>query len=308
VVARPRLDTVTDYGRRVFNGLAEDNAFFLAGGVAFSLLLALVPFVLLLVVGLSFALGRSPEQATTTVVALTESFLPRDAFEAAAVLRTIVDDVLRTRGAVGIGAGLGFVWTATRLFGSLRAVLAIVLDRDERSIVAGKLFDVGAAFVTTLLVVLWVVLSTYLTIAGDRGTTFLAGLGVRLDALGALSYWLGRALGFSLLCLTFYGLYRGLPRRRPSREAALIAALIAAALFELARHLYTLFVVQLSPSTLYTGTIAVIVSVVFWVYYGALLFLLGAEVAQAHELRRDELARLATVPDPKPATRGRRSS
>jgi len=306
--ARPRLATVTDYGRRVFNGLAEDNAFFLAGGVAFSLLLALVPFVLLLVVGLSFVLGRSPEQAASTVVALTESFLPRDAFEAAAVLRTIVDDVLRTRGAVGLGAGLGFVWTATRLFGSLRAVLAIVLDRDERSIVAGKLFDVGAAFVTTVLVVLWVVVSTYLTIATDRGTAFLADIGVRLDALGALTYAMGRALGFALLGVTFYGLYRGLPRRRPSREAALVAALIAASLFELARHLYTIFLVQVSPSTLYTGTIAVIVSVVFWVYYGALLFLLGAEVAQAHELRRDELARLASVPDPPAATRSRRPS
>jgi membrane protein len=303
---RPRLATVTDYGRRVVGGLADDNAFFLAGGVAFSLLLALVPFVLLLVVGLSFVLGRSPEQAAITVVALAESFLPRDAFEAAAVLRTIVDDVLRTRGAVGFGAGLGFVWTATRLFGSLRAVLAIVSDRDERGIVVGKLFDVGAAFVTTVLVVLWVVISTYLSIATDRGTAFLAGIGVRLDALGVLSYALGRTVGFVLLGVVFYGLYRGLPRRRPSREACLVAALVAATLFELARHLYALVWGQLSPSTLYTGTIAVIVSVVFWVYYAALLFLLGAEVAQAHELRRHELARLASVPDPSVSAPSRR--
>jgi len=80
-------------------------------------------------------------------------------------------------------------------------------------------------------------------------------------------------------------------------------------LLEVARQLYTVFLVQLSPSSLYTGTIAVIVSVVFWVYYGALLFLLGAEVAQAHELRREELSRLASVPDPSPsATRKGRSS
>lgn len=309
MLARPRLATVTDYVRRVFKGLAEDNAFFLAGGVAFSLLLALVPFVLLLVVGLSFALGRTPEQAAETVVALTESFLPRNAVEAAAVLRSIVDDVLRTRGAVGIGAAVGFVWTATRLFGSLRAVLAIVLDREERGIVAGKLFDVLAAFATSILVVLWVVVSTYFTMATDRGTAFLADLGVRLEAVGALSYGLGRALGFTLLCVTFYGIYRGLPRTRPSREAALIASLVAAVLLEVARQLYTVFLVQISPSSLYTGTIAVIVSVVFWVYYGALLFLLGAEVAQAHELRREELSRLASVPDPAPAaTRKSRSS
>jgi hypothetical protein len=46
------------------------------------------------------------------------------------------------------------------------------------------------------------------------------------------------------------------------------------------------------PSSLYTGTIAVVVAVVFWTYYGALLFLLGGELAQAVELRRLELAAL----------------
>jgi membrane protein len=34
------------------------------------------------------------------------------------------------------------------------------------------------------------------------------------------------------------------------------------------------------------------VAVVFWTYYSAFLFLLGGEVAQAYELRRNELARL----------------
>ncbi len=290
-----RLGTLADYARRVYNGFGEDNGFFLAGGVAFSLLLALVPFVLLLVVGLSFALGRQPEQATEIIVRLTETFLPSDAFEAAAVLRAMVEDVLRTRGAVGIGAGLGFVWTSTRLFGSLRAVLSIVLDRNDRGIVAGKLFDVGAAFATTALVVLWVVISTYLSIASERGTEMLAHLGVRVGALSALNYGLGRAFGFALLVFTFYALFHGLPRRRPSKEAAVVAALVTAGLFELARNLFTVFLGIAAPSTLYTGTIAVIVSVVFWMYYGAMLFVIGAEVAQAHELRRAELDALERV-------------
>lgn len=298
VLARPRLAVVADYSRRVYNGLANDNAFFLAGGVAFSLLLALVPFVLLLVVALTFALGRRPEQAAETVVSLAEMFLPRDSFEAGAVLRTIVDDVLRTRGAVGIGAALGFVWTSTRLFGSLRAVLSIVLDRSERGIVAGKLFDVVAALLTSLLVLVWVVLVTYLSIATNQGASLLQSLGVQMETLGTLSYLVGRAVGFGLVAFTFYALYHGLPRKRPSREAAWLAALVASSLFEIARHVYAMLLVQFSPGSLYTGTIAVIVSIVFFVYYGAFLFLLGAEVAQAHELRHEELARLRATPAP----------
>ncbi len=290
--ARPRVAVVIDYGRRVFNGLADDNAFFLAGGVAFSLLLALVPFVLLLVVGLSFVFGREPAQAAETVVALTESFLPRNAYEAGAILRTIVDDVLRTRGAVGITAALGFVWTSTRLFGSLRAVLAIVMARDDRGIVAGKLFDVVAAAASTVLVVVWVVISTFLSIGTERGSEILNGFGVQMEALGTATYLIGRALGFALLVFTFFALYRGLPKRRPDRDSALFAALVAAAFFEIARQLFALVFALVSPDSLYTGTIAVIVSVVFWVYYGAILFLLGAEVAAVHDLRKQELRRL----------------
>ncbi len=306
-IARPRIATALDYVRRVYNGLANDNAFFLAGGLAFSLLLALVPFLLLTVVGLSFTLGREPQQAAETVIALADTFLPRNAFEAGAILRTTVDDILRTRGAVGLGAALGFVWTSTRLFGSLRTVLAIVREHSDRGIVAGKLFDVVAAAVTTVLVVVWTMLSTYLSLAGERGASFLSELGVQMDSLGTLSIVAGRLLGIMVLTATFFGLYRGLPRKRPSREAALIAAISATVLFEVARQGYTIVISLVSPSSLYTGTIAVIVSVVFWVYYGALLFVVGAEVSQAHELRLAEheaagaLSRsLEAQPDPNP--------
>jgi membrane protein len=55
-----------------------------------------------------------------------------------------------------------------------------------------------------------------------------------------------------------------------------------------------------NPSSLYTGTLAVVIAVVFWTYYAAFLFLVGGEVAQAVELRRAELAALRAVPLPSP--------
>jgi membrane protein len=41
----------------------------------------------------------------------------------------------------------------------------------------------------------------------------------------------------------------------------------------------------LSPTTIYTGTLYTIVSIVFWVYYAAIIFLLGGEVARVYEIR-----------------------
>jgi membrane protein len=289
---RERVEPWWDIVRRVWNQSAEDNVPFLAGGLAFNILLALVPFVLLLITGLSFLLGSEPAEAATTVTELVERLLPTDAPSAGELLRGVITDVLSTRGAVTIYSAIGFAWFSTRLFGSLRSVLALIFDGSDRSIVVGKVFDFVATIVATFAVVVYVVFSAYLGLATTRGLEILREVGLRDAAMGGVTYVLGRLLTMTVVFVLFYALYRGLPRRRPTMRIATVGALSATLLFELARHLFTLMVRHFDPSSLYTGTIAAIVAVVFWTYYSAFLFLIGGEVAQAFDLRRGELALL----------------
>lgn len=263
---------------------------FLAGGLAFNVLLALVPFVLLLIAGLSFFLNREPGEAARTVAGLVEGFLPQNAPSATMLLRDIVADVLKTRGAVSLYAAIGFAWFSTRLFGSLRSVLALIFDGTDRGIVVGKLFDFAATIVATFTVVTYVVLSTYLDLATTQGVMLLLRVGLRESAMSTITYVFGRILANAVVFLLFYALYRGLPRRRPTMRVAAVGAAAAALLFEIARHLFALLVARFDPSSLYSGTIAAVVATVFWTYYSALLFMIGGEVAQAYELRRGQLA------------------
>lgn len=272
---------------------AEDNVLFLAGGLAFNVLLALVPFALLSISGIAWLLGSQPEDAARTVGTLLQAFLPNDSTTASDLLNGIVFDVLRTRSTVSLYAAITFAWFSTRLFGSLRSVLALIFDGTDRGIVAGKLFDLLATIVATGVVVVYIAISAYLDLATTRGVQLLMDLGLREDAMGRIAYVAGRALAITVMFALFYALYRGLPRRRPSMRTALVAASAAAALFEVARYVFAVLVRHFDPSSLYTGTIAAIVAVVFWTYYGALLFLIGGEIAQAVELRRQELAALA---------------
>lgn len=281
-----------DILRRVWNQAAEDNVPFLAGGVAFNILLALVPFVLLLISGLSFLLGSEPVEAARTVTSLLEQLLPNEAPRASELLRSVVTDVLTTRSTVTIYSAIVFAWFSTRLFGSLRSVLALIFDGTDRGIVAGKLFDFLATIVATVAVVVYVVFSAYLDLAATRGLELLHAVGLAQDAMSGVEYVLGRLLAVALVFSLFYALYRGLPRRRPSVQVAAVAAFTASVLFEIARHVFAMIVGAADPSSLYTGTIAAIVSVVFWTYYSAFLFLIGGEVAQAYDLRRGELAAL----------------
>ena len=265
---------------------------FLAGGLAFNVLLALLPFVLLLISGLSFLLGREPEQAANTVTALVDRLLPSGATAPGELLRGVVADVHNTRGAVTAYSAIGFAWFSTRLSGSLRSVLALIFDGTDRGIVAGKIFDFVATIIATVAIVVYVVISTYVDLATTRGLALLQETGLRSEAMGAVGYVLGRLMALAVVFVLFYAMYRGLPRRRPSMRIAAVGAVTASILFEIARHLFVLIVARFDPSSLYTGTIAAIVAIVFWTYYGALLFLIGGEVAQAYDLRRAELAAL----------------
>jgi len=295
------LAAAGDVVRRVWRQSAEDNVPFLAGGLAFNILLALVPFVLLLIGGLSFLLGREAGEAASSVTALLERLLPQGDDSGRALLAGVLGDVVGTRGAVTIYSALGFAWFSTRLFGSLRSVLALIFDGSDRGIVAGKLFDLLATAIATAAVAMYVAVSAYLDLATTRGVALLRAAGLRADAMGGVGYLIGRLFAVGLVVALFYALYRGLPRRRPPRPVALVGAVTAALLFEMARHLFGVVVRHLDPGSLYTGTIAAVVAVVFWTYYGALLFLIGGEVAQAWELRRVELAALAAgEPSPPP--------
>ena len=290
-----KVEALKDYARRIWNQSGEDNVFFLAGGLAFNILLALVPFALLLISGISFVLGREPEDAAKTIIGMIDSLLPRDAPAPGQLLRQLVEEVMRTRGTVGLYSAITFAWFSTRLFGSLRSVLALIFDGTDRGIVAGKLFDFGATIVSTLVVAVYVVFSAYLTLATTRGAALLTRFGLAEGAMGTLTYLFGRILALTVIVVLFFSLYRGLPRRRPPVLTALVAATTAGVLFEIARYAFALLVKRADPSSLYTGTIAAVVGVVFWVYYAALLFLIGGEVAQAYDLRRAELKALQST-------------
>ncbi|MEP6765551.1 MAG: YihY/virulence factor BrkB family protein, partial [Gemmatimonadaceae bacterium] len=214
--------------------------------------------------------------------------LPQDAPAPGQLLRQLVADVLRTRSAVGLYSAISFAWFSTRLFGSLRSVLALIFDGSDRGIVAGKLFDFAATIVATIAVAAYIVISAYLTLATTHGAALLVTWGLAKGAMGALSYFIGRVVAVGVVIGLFFALYLGLPKRRPPRQTALVAATVAGILFEIARYAFALLVKRSDPSSLYTGTIAAVVGVVFWIYYAALLFLIGGEVAQAYDLRRLE--------------------
>ena len=279
--------TLRDYAKRVWDNAGEDNIFFLAGGISFNILLAAVPFVLLLVSGLATLLNRSADQTFLDVTAIIDSLLPPHAETSESPIHKLLNDIIRARGAVGIYSAVGFVWFSTRLFGSLRSVLADVFDIEtDRGIIQGKLFDIQITIMATLLLVAYTSLSAYLALATTRGIELFERLGLRADVMGTVEYMFGRLIAFVFVALMFFALYKFLPNRKIRSQTAWLASLFTSGMFEIAKNLFTTYVAEFNPGSLYTGTLYALVIIVFWVYYAAMIFILGGEVGQVYELRR----------------------
>jgi membrane protein len=279
--------TLRDYAKRVWDNSGEDNIFFLAGGIAFNLMLAAVPFFLLLVAGLAWILHQSTSSASAVIGELLDRLLPPHEESTSSPVHKLLNDIIAARGKIGLWSAIGFIWFSTRLFGSLRSVLADVFDiEQDRGIIDGKLFDIRITIMATLLFVANTVLSAYLATATTRGVQVLIQLGLRDDVMGGVEYWIGRLLAFSFITMMFFALYKFLPNRRIRWKTATIAAIFSGTMFEIAKNVFAAYVRSFNPGSLYSGTIYAIVIVVFWVYYAALIFILGGEVGQVYDLRR----------------------
>jgi membrane protein len=283
--------TLRDYLKRVWDNSGEDNVLFLAGGIAFNLILAALPFVLLLAAGVTYLLPlvvRSGDvNSAQTVSDFIDRLMPAHEHGSNSSLDKLISDLLATRSAVTIYSAIGFVWFSTRLFGSLRTVLASVFDiESERGIIAGKIFDVKITVVSTLLFVASVTVSTYVMLATRKGAHALVTLGLRKDVMGGVEYWIGRGLAFAFIALMFFALYKFLPVRRVRTRTAWVAAAFTSLSFEAARTAFSYYTSTFNPASLYTTTLAAIIIVIVWFYYAALIFILGGEVGQVYELRR----------------------
>ena len=281
------LAIVRRFSAQVWKSLGDDDVMFLASGVAFNLLLAVVPFVLLLASVSILFLGSSPDGAANVALAFLDRLLPSQNWSEGGHVRETVREIARVSASVTIYSTIGFLWFSTRVFSSMRSVFQRTFDvPNERGILHGKLFDVACSFLAAIGITAYGSLSAYMLAATTRGVAVLTHLGVRESVMGPLEYAFGRLIAFLLVVLLCFAAYRLVPNRPIPSRTAWIGSITTSLLFELARIGFGVYVKAFAPSSLYTGTLATLVVVTLWTYYASLIFIIGAEVAQVVELRR----------------------
>jgi len=116
----------------------------------------------------------------------------------------------------------------------------------------------------------------------SRATTVL-GIGFFVTSLGQA---LTQLLSFLLAVSLFYVVYKYASIRRLPWRAALLASGITAVLFEVAKRLFGWYLrFALVNSVSVDANVGALILFVVWLYYTALVFLIGGVIAETWDLR-----------------------
>jgi membrane protein len=275
----------------------------LASALTFDALLAAVPFLLLLLIGLSHlaqAVGAIPALAGGPVdpAEYFHRFLPPHAVapgtDPFAPVESLLVQITKNRGEISILAAPAFVWFSTRLYASVRTALNEVYDVTARPLpvrhpiigfLRGKARDAIMVVVAVSLFLMNTLLTGGLAYLQSRGMAVAPEFRFFVTNLGRL---LGELLAFSLQLSLFFVTYRYASVRRLPWRTAMLAAVFTSLAFELAKRLYGLYLANFASLQGPSGnaTLGTIGLFVLWVYYTALVFLLGGVVAETWELRK----------------------
>lgn len=256
----------------------------MAGALAFNVLVALIPLVILGAGLTGFILSARFESPTEAVIGLVTRALPDAGVDLRGLLEALTRGVVEQRRGFTLLGAFFFVWLSTRLVGSLRTVVREVFDIGaRRGIIAGKLFDIAAVLVGLVLVTLNLGATVVIMAAKDFGVMLLGLTGRTLTLTD-------RFVGFSVSFLSIWTLFliafRFLPPRRIPWRTVLVAASFAAVGHELLKLGFSWYATEVADYGTTFGNLATVAVLVFWIYYGALVFILGGEVAQVSTMRK----------------------
>jgi membrane protein len=251
---------------RKFN---DDNGFFLSSGIAFNILINLIPFIMLLLALVGTYLYNDQE-----VLNHIRAYFRDVAPAVDPKIMGNLMDLIQSRQIVGILGFVGLLWFSTWVFGSLRIALNIVF-RVEKS--QGMLRGIGIDLLMILLVGIFLLVSMILSPV----VTFLQSYQGRIPvAIGPTIQWILKyLLPFFLTSCMFVLIYRIIPNKKVHFTSALQAALFTSLLWELAKHLFGWYVVHLAEYSIFYGSLSTLVIFVLWVYYSSTILVVGGEFA-----------------------------
>lgn len=280
---RKILEFFKFYVGGLLHRLDQHHVFLSGGGIAFSLLLSVIPFVLIIfsVLGNIIDVATVEEQVNTLINTIIPYAEAADYSKRFILSR--IPEVIEYKTLAGYLGAFGLFFTSTWLFSSMRTSLNQIFGvTRERNAFIGLLRDLGMV----LLLLVFVSLLTFIL----PTINIIVSAADRIQLLepfriSQLSDTLFSIVSIGLIFVLFFMSYYFIPYEKLGKKVPVIAALWATILWELMRKFFGYYVSDfLSVNKVYEAFLLIVV-IIFWIFYSSVLFIIGAEIGQLYRER-----------------------
>lgn len=273
------------YASGLYQRIDTHHLFLFSSGLAFSLLLCIIPLVLIIF----FILGNilDSESVRLQLNFLIDTSIP-DAASAAfvkALVTSRVQEVIANKKIAGWLGGIGLLFAASGWFTGMRASLNLIFNVEKTpNTILGKLKDFGMVLFVVLLFVASLTLLPVVEIIKDLASRVAILSGFQLGFMQERLVQLASMAAFGLI--NFFLFYM-IPDEKPSRRAVMLAAMWATILQEAGRQSFGYYLIEFSTWGKIYGAYAAMVIIAFWLYFSAMILLLSAEIGQLFRERNN---------------------
>lgn len=273
--------------KHVFQDFFEDDCPRMAAALAYYTVFSLPPLLvlILLLLGTLWA----PHEVAAAILGQAEALLGPSA---AAEVRTVLANLERPGGGGTFGTvfGLGaLAFGATGAFAQLQAALnrswEVAPDPElggVRAFLLKRVFSFAMVLAVAFLLLVSLVLSAVLSALGGAAAASLPG-----GWTATLLRLLDPLVSFAVIALLFGAIYKVVPDAVIAWRDVGVGAVATALLFVLGKLGIGVYLGRGDPGEAY-GSAGSLVVILIWVYYSALVLLLGAEFTQAWATRHGE--------------------
>ena len=261
-------------GIRTFKEMNNDDGPHLAAGIAYYTILSLFPLILGLLALASFFI--SPQTANDWMMDFFRQNLPTSTD----LLEQNLDNIYRFRSVAGLGSLVALFWTASNMFAAMSRSVNRAWDiHQNRPFLVQKARHLTMAVATGLLMPLSVAVAASRAFIDDlvpgvvEAIPFLQSIGSMV--ITSFLSFLGALVVFSLI-------YKYMPNTRTSWSYILPGAILAAFLFEVAKHAFIIYLNNFANYQNIYGSLASVIILLVWIYYLALILVLGAELSSEY--------------------------
>ena len=251
---------------------ANDWSMNLASMIAYNLITAIFPILLaiLSIVGMVlnvFANSHIQDVANALSRAFPEVL--QNSIDVAGLLKSLIN----LTGPLALIALVALLWLGSNLFSNIENAFSIIFRIRGRDLVPQRLVAIGMVLVLTILLPVSLGASSLVTAGWDRFSHLLPR-----QAAGTLTI-IGPVTSLGVLWLLFLVIYIVVPNFEVRFRQAWRGALVSAVLFGLLQLLFPLyFKIALSGNIRYGADAAGILVAIIWLWFFALITVIGAQI------------------------------